>query len=155
MVPTGRILSAFQWSEKTVENQAVRKGCFESLVVAGQGASCEGGTVVSADMVTEVAISSSAAPRPIGLNGGALELRSAVNDSDVKLDPKWILDLRAIRVQKKIGIGGYAEVWKALWKERTVAFKLLQEDTTDDARVVEEFRREMAVFGWMGEKRLF
>lgn len=93
----------------------------------------------------DIAISSSAAPRPIGLNGGALELRSAVNDSDVKLDPKWILDLRAIRVQKKIGIGGYAEVWKALWKERTVAFKLLQEDTTDDARVVEEFRREMAV----------
>ena len=93
----------------------------------------------------DVAVSSAAAPRAIGINGNELELRSAVSDADATLDPKWILDLRAIRVQKKIGIGGYAEVWKAQWKDKTVAFKLLQEDTTEDKRVVDEFRREMAV----------
>ena len=87
---------------------------------------------------------SSLAPRPIGVNEGALQVRSTVSESDAALDPKWIVELREIRVQKKIGIGGYAEVWKALFKEKTVAFKLLQEDMTE-GRVVEEFKREMAV----------
>ncbi len=49
-------------------------------------------------------------------------------------------DLREIRVQKKIGIGGYAEVWKAQWRGKTVAFKLLQEETMEQKRVVDEFR---------------
>lgn len=87
-------------------------------------------------------MSSSAAPKPIGRTGEALELRSAVDNAEakaknyfcyvfllsvcqqVKLDPKWVLDLRSIRVQKKIGIGGYAEVWKALWKEKVFIFFL-------------------------------
>ena len=59
------------------------------------------------------------------------------------LDQNLIVDLREIRVLKKIGIGGYAEVWKAQWRGRTVAFKLLQEETMEQKRVVEEFRREM------------
>jgi hypothetical protein len=92
----------------------------------------------------DVAVSSVAVPRAIGVNGDALEVHSTLSE-ELKLDAKWILDLRSIRVQKKIGIGGYAEVWKALFKEKVVAFKLLQEDTTDDKRVVDEFRREMAV----------
>ncbi len=100
---------------------------------------------IMAGLGKDVAVPGNAVAGPIGINGNEMEMRSAVSDADVTLDPKWVLDLRAIRVQKKIGIGGYAEVWKALWKEKVVAFKLLQEDTTEDKRVVDEFRKEMAV----------
>ncbi len=80
-----------------------------------------------------------------GGNGGDASGAGGGKSADTVLDPKWIVDLRQIRVQKKIGIGGYAEVWKALFKDKVVAFKLLQEETTEDQRVVEEFRREMVV----------
>lgn len=86
--------------------------------------------------------------KPISVaEDGSLRLQAThlSGASTSALDPKWIVDLREIRVQRKIGLGGYAEVWMAQWKGKTVAFKLLQEETMDDQRVVDEFRREMSV----------
>lgn len=89
-------------------------------------------------------IGSALAEKPISISKeGNLLLKSSLQDlvpSMTELDPRFKVELREIRVQKKIGIGGYAEVWKAQWRGKTVAFKLLQEETMEQTRVVEEFR---------------
>jgi len=57
----------------------------------------------------------------------------------------WEIDFKDIQIQEIIGGGGFGQVYKAKWRETTVAVKMLLAQAQLDDDVVRDFKAEVAI----------
>eukprot|EP00009_Paramoeba_aestuarina_P014593 CAMPEP_0201540094 /NCGR_PEP_ID=MMETSP0161_2-20130828/70761_1 /ASSEMBLY_ACC=CAM_ASM_000251 /TAXON_ID=180227 /ORGANISM="Neoparamoeba aestuarina, Strain SoJaBio B1-5/56/2" /LENGTH=478 /DNA_ID=CAMNT_0047947541 /DNA_START=1302 /DNA_END=2738 /DNA_ORIENTATION=- len=76
------------------------------------------------------------------------DLRAFLMDGQIKMVgslASWEINIRDIEVEKRIGFGSFAEVYKARWRGMDVAVKILLPSVAGDKQLLAEFTTETSL----------